>query len=347
MSSTIFNRILLVSTPGAAASSLTKILNLPNQPTIVTNGEGSYFATSAFVKALNSRLIKIPVSQWTEVEQEAIQATYQTDFDALEAWSLLARARRKTLFATVHPFWLENPAFVSRRGPNGSVTRNDPDMDMDLWRSFHVNLPLDYYNRPNNNNNNNNNTPVSPLSFSPHNATVFADEYLRTWRTVFVIRHPVQTFPRFFRALRALNKRHAFGTEDVLQHLLLAYMNMYRVRMLYEQSLLAHPADGHTPPIILDASDIVFHTEIVVVKLCHELGLDGNAINYEWAFRLRENEMREAAPRNTQPVSLQALLASLAGGWTTEFGADVAALLKRFILDSVGDFQYLWDRRLK
>jgi hypothetical protein len=104
-------RVLLVSVPRTASNLLLKVLNVHQQPNVLTNKTGGYFFHEAYTTA-TTELLK-PFSEWTDAEKTRIRDIYQRCLGTLEEYSARAQSDGKVMFAKEHGFWLYNPDITS------------------------------------------------------------------------------------------------------------------------------------------------------------------------------------------------------------------------------------------
>ena len=127
------------------------------------------------------------------------------------------------------------------------------------------------------------------------------------------------------------------------------------------------------PPIILDAYDVM-HSPKTVLRFCEMTGLDKSLVQFEWGekdeqsawekgggektgtwegelvdqaarmmtetLRASKGVMKEKTPKE---VNVEAEVEK----WKTEFGGEVAEFLEAAVRETVGDYEYLRERRLK
>jgi hypothetical protein len=169
-------RLFLVSVPRTASNLLVQVLNIQNQPNVLTNKKAGYFLQNAYFLGTGKGYLYKPLSQWTDAEKTEYHSAYQRCIDDLEAHSSAALDQGKTLFTKEHAFWFVNSAImVAPAESSGSLSfTNNHDHNNSL-RLNHLTLPAQY---------------PSPHIFSPDNHTIFPDSYLTTWHFTFIIRHP-------------------------------------------------------------------------------------------------------------------------------------------------------------
>ncbi|KAL4734943.1 hypothetical protein BDV11DRAFT_212386 [Aspergillus similis] len=86
-------RICIFTYPRTASSLLIKVLNLPNQPGVVSTGNGGYFFLPAVQRLRQLRLLEIRQDQWEETATDEIQTEYRRCLDHLEQFVALAAGK--------------------------------------------------------------------------------------------------------------------------------------------------------------------------------------------------------------------------------------------------------------
>ncbi|KAE8321828.1 hypothetical protein BDV39DRAFT_164741 [Aspergillus sergii] len=344
-------RLLLVSYPRTASNLLLKILALSDQPNVVANEQGGYFFMKAYTTAAKDSRIYRPGDQWTTEECDEVRSAFQECLNALEDYSSRAEKENKMLVTKEHAFWLCNPMAFSRmiHGTNGSYDS-----------LFRLEFPATY---------------GPSQTFSPNNETVFPDEYLRTWRLAFIIRHPALVFPSLYRAMMKMVETGIIRKEE-LPGVLGTNMSLKWTRMLYDYGMESNDSDSK--PLLLDAHDVI-HNPHVITRFCELAGLDSNKLKFEWEKKSDVN----GAPSNGDPVEQREvtgedarfrdqraqaiMLSSLAGSsgvlkdkapamldvateaskWREEFGEETGILLEKAVLEAMPDYEYLKARRVQ
>ncbi|KAF4153381.1 hypothetical protein CNMCM6069_000947 [Aspergillus lentulus] len=336
------SRLLLISVPRTASNLMLKLLNIPCQK-LVTSEKGGYFFFNAFLKlAWNGRL-SIPIEERNEAEKQEIRDAFQEAVDGLEDCSQRAEQEGKIAFAKEHAFWLTNPAALGNRTEDAAA--------------FRPRIPDKY---------------GPSYTFSPLNHTVLPDEYLRTWRLTFIIRHPALAFPSLCRAMEKFRQNGLLQSEDTIGSQE-TNLTLKWTRMLYDWCL-EHP-DLPGKPLVVDAQDII-HNPQVMVRYCEETGLNPNALQFEWETKpptvASETEtvsvnspiqkMTNSDFDKAEAIMLSTLSASTgiikdktptavdveaeAKQWKEEFGEQVAAKLETLVRDAMPDYEYLRSQRI-
>lgn len=336
------SRLLLISVPRTASNLMLKLLNVPCQK-LVTSERGGYFFFNAFLKVSGDGRRCVPIGERNEAEKREIRDAFQEAVDALEDCSERAEREAKIAFAKEHAFWFTNPAVL------GNVTEDAA--------SFRPRIPDKY---------------GPSHTFSSLNHTVLPDEYLRTWRLTFIIRHPALAFPSLCRAMEKFRQSgfmqsvDTIGTQET-------NLTLKWTRMLYDWCLEQPDLPGK--PLVLDAQDII-HNPQVMVRYCEETGLNPNALQFEWDNKPPSDAVETEAVRVKCPIPEKTdldfdkaeaiMLSTLSAStgiikdktptavdvdaevkqWKEEFGEEVATKLEMMVHDAMPDYEYLRSRRI-
>ncbi|KAJ5947167.1 hypothetical protein N7466_000182 [Penicillium verhagenii] len=344
-------RLLLVSIPRTASNLLLKILNIPQQPNLLTSAKGGYFFYPAYTKAaaaLNNNLPHKPISQWTDDQKAEAQRSFQECFNTLEEYSTQASTTHKMMFAKEHAYWLYSPAALHKASTGIH--------DEALFNEFRIAMPEQY---------------GAAQTYSRLNETVFSDEYLRSWQLAFIIRHPALAWPSMYRAMVKIGESGLLD-EDGVRGASFSNMDMRWTRLMYEWCL--EQPDRPVPPPVIDAHDLV-HNPGVVGEFCERTGLDKGVVQFEWA---EQGETRKSAKwgshvvgEGAEEVSLHqraagVMLSTLesssgvvrdkapedvdidveAAKWRVEFGEEIGGLVEEYVRKSMPDYEYLKARRI-
>lgn len=342
------HRVLLVSIPRTASNLLLKILNIQNQPNVLTSQKSGYFFYDAFMKSRMVGGSHKPLDQWTTDEKREIKAAIQQCFNNLEDYSTRADAEKKIMFAKEHAFWFVNPGFFTS-GVDGAPTPGPEQL-----KEFHASIPKRY---------------GSSQTFSANNKTFMSDEYLRTWQLAFIIRHPALVYPSLYRAMQKMSKVGIID-EDGIKGVSVTNMTMEWTRKLFDWCL--EQPDESVTPLVIDANDVI-HNPGAVVKFCEKAGMDTASMQFEWndSKKISENWMtgvNTATPgevdrakiaagimlstleestgvvKNKAPVSVD--IDAEVAKWRVEFGDEIAELLEKSTRDSMPNYEYLKANRV-
>ena len=179
------------------------------------------------------------------------------------------------------------------------------------------------------------------------NPTCVPDEVFLSMQPIFQIRHPGLMFPSMTRAETDTGMANGPMDPRVFIFSRLAFS-----RQLYEWYI---NTPGAPTPKVISADDIMQRPE-VVKKLCEEVGLDADAIQYEW-------EMREAPADNKNVQRFASTIYASKGilpgydsqsfdmeektkKWREEFGEEAGEFLAEKVKGAMGDYEWLMERRV-
>jgi len=343
-------RLFLVSVPRTASNLLVRILNVQNQPNVVTNEKSGYYFVDPYMGAAHKGYFTKPVSDWTPEEKDEMRSGYQQCLDTLESHSDRARREGKMVFTKEHAFWFANPANLHHT-PQSDSDSNSDSPQAQVQAPFALTFP-DMYSKPGT-------TPT----FSTHNKTLFPDEYLHTWQFAFLIRHPALTWPSMYRALQGLVKLGKLGDGGAnMKAAEEANMTWKWSRELYQWCVEHQQSSAANKPIILDAHDVIHHPEIML-KFCEETGLDKGALQFEWEGGFKLGHLAEPSMdlavnfmtatlrsssgiiKDKAPVEVD--IDQEAEKWKEEFGSEDGAKLEKAVREAMVDYEYLRERRMR
>ncbi|KAJ5542922.1 hypothetical protein N7535_005344 [Penicillium sp. DV-2018c] len=326
------HRLLLVSVPRTASNLLLKVLNISNQPNLITNPKCGYFFYDAFMTAAKDARLNRPLDQWTADEKNETKSVFQRCLHDLEEYSARASAENRIMFAKEHAFWFANPGAFTR-----SLGGTDTPDDL---KEFRMSIPESY-------------GPTQ--TFSASNQTVLSDEYLRTWRIAFVIRHPALAWPSLYRAMQKLLKE-GYIDDDGIKGASIVNMTLSWTRKLFDWCI--EQPDESVTPLVIDANDVI-HNPAVVTKFCEMAGLDPAVMQFEWSAKPPAEGNAEEEMENQKRIGIFLSTLQESTGivkekapasvdidaevvkWRVEFGDDVAQLLEKATSDSMADYVYL------
>ncbi|KAJ5759628.1 hypothetical protein N7520_006784 [Penicillium odoratum] len=207
--------------------------------------------------------------------------------------------------------------------------------------------------------------------YSPLNETVLSDEYLRTWRLTFVIRHPALAWPSMYRAMVKISIL-GMKDDDGIKGASMTNMSLRWTRMLYDWCM-EQPGDP-TTPLIMDANDVI-HTPESVMRFCEPAGLDSGSMQFKWGSKVEEKRSQklvngtmegdkgqEDIYKKAAAIMLYTLedssgivknkaLANIdvsaeATKWKAEFGEEMGGFIEKAVRDLMPDYKYLKVRRV-
>lgn len=260
-------RLLLVSVPRTASNLLVKILNIHQQPDIHTNAKAGYFFYDAYM-ASSGRGKQQHDGRLTDDDKTSIRTVFQNCLATIEEESKQARAANKTFFTKEHAFWFVNPAAMRAHADGKRHGQSDDQAQAqahgDDLDAFRLDVPEEEYG--------------STRTFSEGNFTVLPDEYLRTWRIAFVIRHPALAWPSMYRAMLKIAKLGLLD-EDGVKGTSAENMTLKWTRCLFDWCY--RQPDEMVLPVIIDAHDVIHHPA-AVLQFCEKTGLDTSLVQMEW-----------------------------------------------------------------
>jgi hypothetical protein len=199
---------------------------------------------------------------------------------------------------------------------------------------------------------------------------MFSDEYLRSFKMVFIIRHPALAWPSMYRAMQKLEVSGMID-DDGVRGASVSNMTMHWTRLLYDWCM--EQPDAPVPPPVVDAHDLIHNPEIVL-ELCEQTGLDKSVVQFEWADKPEKKSLQWACHNpdaGAEEVKMHQHAASVmlstlenssgivkdkapeiiditaeAVKWKKEFGDKVGELIEKSVRDSMPDYEYLKARRI-
>ncbi|OGM43183.1 hypothetical protein ABOM_008855 [Aspergillus bombycis] len=192
------------------------------------------------------------------------------------------------------------------------------------------------------------------------NDTLFSDDFLKTWKPIFLIKHPAAAFPSFYRALV-----RAAGSEFVesdqgrkLYEKAMALRWVYKLYHFYVQHFSnSRPcSDGHMLwPIVIEADDIITQPEILT-KLCQIIGLDSSRLRFTWEKHGPEELPELQAFRETLYESTMVDRSKVIGDvdldkesakWQQEFGEVIGRRIETYVREAMSHYLFLKSKRLR
>ncbi|MCJ1368503.1 hypothetical protein MMC16_007647 [Acarospora aff. strigata] len=191
----------------------------------------------------------------------------------------------------------------------------------------------------------------SPLSTDSEktNPTIFPDSFLKSWKPVFLIRHPAPTFESWYRAesgawhIDLSDKSWSFFT------------SFQYSRQLYDW-FLSNSTDESSMPIVIDADDILDKSS-TIKKLCSSLGMDTQHIPDKWhVIQAPENagcreskfmgDYWNSTSIDSSKSSRGLDMAAKYTKWQADFGPDVANELLNIVEKAMPDYNYLKSKKV-
>ena len=317
-------RYWLLTSPRTASTMLVRMLNLEAQG-VRPSFHGGYFFLRASMKRMG--LMRKHPSVWTEEEKGELRHLFEECFEKLQDHITASEKNDQLVFVKEHVTLSLNPAFEAQFNYGKEAVPGEPKM----------------LNQRGNDN------PTR----SDHNLTYLPDEFLKSWRPTFLIRHPAAQFSSYVRSVYN-NKQHQMVENN---RPLASEITYTFVRELY--TLYAEYYRGSNEwPIVLDSDDII-KDPTIVRKYAKAAGLDPDKVRLSWDT-MNEEQLKamgegEKAMHATLHNSTGVDKSKLAGDvdidaeavkWKAEFGDDVGQQLEKAVRDAMPDYNYLWERRM-
>ncbi|OCT52562.1 hypothetical protein CLCR_10416 [Cladophialophora carrionii] len=368
MSDANCHRVLLVTYPRTASNLLIRILNLPDQLKVYTpNALAGYLLTPAAQVIRDSNASAAPLDSWPNGLADRLKQIYRDGFVELEKTASKGAELGRAVFVKEHIQGLLHPLAQQRfvfGNANGKVAAVKSE----------VVEPWDFST-----------TGGEIGNYSALNDTVLADEMLKSWKPIFLIRHPALAFPSFYRVFRVLEGDEDDDPSGGRERWLDLYLTLHFTRRLYELYCAQGGAGGkeerspaktadegeahdgprsqqHLPewPIVLDADDIIA-SPVIVERLARRIGMDVSNLKFQW-------DAMPVEERKTMSPLMQTMLSTLlasdgvqvakAAGqvvdvgvekkkWETEWGESKAQKLERWVQAAMADYLFLRAKRMR
>lgn len=324
--------------PRTSSHLLLRVLNLDAQSHIQRHQLDGYSFLPALGPRFKRGLAGKEVGLWSEIDKDAFKDACQESYSHLESFLDQAETEGKTTFIKEHINWLIEPVAETRF--------LHPDSDIGSLSPFTI-IPSK--------------ASVSMAPKSTANETILPDEVLLGLRPTFLIRNPMLTFPSLLRTSIELE-----GLETALQSLAGQRweMTFHWSRALYEFYVHSKKFDRTSGqpdvefPIVIDADDIL--NPEIMRKYAKVVGLDPAVIRYEWE-KASDEEMEKLGKsvrrmKDTILGSTGIVEGKMSHGlvlerevekWKAEFGDVLGARLELLVREGMGDYEWLWDRRLR
>ncbi|KAF3492355.1 uncharacterized protein GIQ15_01872 [Arthroderma uncinatum] len=336
-------RVYLITHPRSASNLLVQILGLEDQPKVKARPHAGYYFLDTLYLLLDKGLRSKHVDEWTDEERVESRAAFQKGFDDMMKDVNESKAAGRISVVKEHANLLLDPGTQTKFLHKTDDIKTEP-MSIDVPQG-------------------------SKAVRTPGNHTIFSDEFLLTWKPVFLIRHPALMFPSFYRCMddfRKMSKEdiNTAGSLEVNKPDLPIYMSLHNIRSMYdwysEQLNKAESSSAtQTWPIVVDADDVMAD-ETVVTKLADIIGLDRASLKFTWKPVSEEDKAKKYNPMEQRMLS--SLNASngimkdkLAANidieaevpkWKAEFGEIDGAKMYKWVTDAMPDYEFLKARRL-
>lgn len=185
---------------------------------------------------------------------------------------------------------------------------------------------------------------------SKTNPTFFSDAFMLSIRPIFLIRHPVISFPSCLRVWKAVLK----GSIDEKANA--EVLTFCWTRLMYQWYI--ERAEIHTAaptPILIDADDFI-GSRTLQEAVCQRLGFDVSKIKRTWS-QATEDEVEKLGPIAAvcstlyysagiveNGASISPKLDEAMKTWEDEFGAKEAEKLASFVKGAMPDYTWLRER---
>lgn len=314
----------LVTSPRTASNMLVKILNLPAQ-NVRPAFHGGYF----FLPTIPARypLQPKPATQWTPDEKQRLWELEQSCFDNLQDYLEKAGAEGQGVFVKEHAMLVNHPLieseFIHGKGSAGG------------------DAPTPLVQRG----------AEEGGTRSRFNKTVVSDEFLKTWKPTFLIRHPALIFTSLFRMYRREGFQSLGGEPNAIE------LTLQWNRALFD-FYEAHFGEGSRWPVVLDADDVMLHPA-VVEKYAGIAGLDPAKLLFSWE-KVSEEELgkipdmerdAQVSLYGSERVDLGKVGGEIdigveAGKWRVEFGEETGKRLEGLVRACMDDYEYMRSKKL-
>ncbi|KAF1950346.1 hypothetical protein CC80DRAFT_240234 [Byssothecium circinans] len=342
---------ILFTIPRTASHLLTKLLNLPAQPSIhrTSNGEDGYLFLPAVAQRFQNDLFGKKIEDWTDEQTKGLQDALQQGF---EAWtSLISSAEKdgKATFIKEHINWLVDPVSEARF-LGYPIPPSRPKL-------IAITSPWSYTAPQQKGLENIQSPELNPTSLP----SAFL---LDNVKPTFLIRTPFLTFPSSLRTSLSDQPLEAVLREEYAQRWECTY---HWTRSLYRFYLAnASPAsrqsriDDVEYPLVIDAADL--GDEELVRKYARAVGLDEEAVRFEWAAASEEEVGAADKTKNKMTKSIRASkgvrkemlgtervwdFEEEKGKWVDEFGGVLAERLAGLVEGALVDYEELRKVRLR
>ncbi|KAF9885550.1 hypothetical protein FE257_012756 [Aspergillus nanangensis] len=324
-------RIYIFTYPRTGSNLLTQLLALDDQPNVASNDEGTrFFLPWHMLKTKWTSVQALSNGQRTEHEK-CIKECFGGLLQHLDN----AEREGKIVCFKDHAHYVIEPVAESRLlcGENGTAT----EAPWTLRGPNHLEQSTDGH--------------------SALNETFFPDEFLTTWKPVFLIKHPAAAFPSFYRALAG---GATFDEPDQGWRFYEKAMTLRWVYNLYhfyvQNSQTSGQLSSDKPgPIVLEADDIIKQPEILG-KFCQITGLDHSKLRFKWEKTRPDESARVQAFRNTLYESTgidpsravgDVDLGKESGKWREEFGVEIGERIERYVRKEMPYYEFLRSKRLQ
>lgn len=310
-------RHLLVTSPRTASNLLVRMLNFDGQGARPTRSSGYFWLPSILKRyAVQGK----PMSEWTTEEKKDIDEIEQQCFDNLLEYIKKAEEEGQLVLFKEHALLMNHPFFESEFAHGKGTTIGEP-------------------------------TVLGNGTRSPLNKTVLSDEFLKTFKPTFLIRHPALSLASMYRAARS----DVLGRPE--KEPSLVERSSIWSRALFDFYETEHN-NGGKRPLVLDADDVMTSPELMS-KYARLAGLDPEKLRFSWEKASQEELSNMSAMARMMLSSLSASdsvnldkvagdldIAKEAVKWRAEFGDEDGRKLESWVREAMPDYQYMRSKRL-
>lgn len=315
---------ILLTIPRTASNLVIRLLDLPNQASIVRHQQYGYYFLPALMHRYQHDTFTRPIEEWSHNERSGMDAILRTCCDQwCEGLESAEHTAGKGTFTKEHIHWMIKPEIESQYIHGKSEVRKGKTA----------------------------NPTCIPTPF-----------LLRRVRPTLLIRDPALTFPSLMRTAIDNEGLEALLTES--SEKTMRWEATYHWHVSLYKFLLAsndYPRQTLDPnityPIILDAYDL--SDPDLVRRYATVVGLDPKVVRFQWDAEGREGMAdMEARMKDTLMKSNGVVLEKLKTvrslqleetelQWKVEFGNVLGARVARLVDDARADYEWLWERRTR
>lgn len=293
-------------------------LSLSQRRDIVFNADFSPFR-GLFRTILDEGLLSKSPPTWTEGQLVAFRNAVNSDLALIEYYSALAEQERKPLVVMVHPGIIANPGISGWAGHEMSLSEAYRRSPVGR-RHLHA---------------------ANTANTTSWNWTMLTDDYLCSWRMVFVFEHPLDSVTHTYRLIRESFNDTLIGCREI-EPLLNLYSSLDSTRALLRFCLGKSQTNLAPQPLIIHKYDLNHGENGVIGKVCEALRLEkpsvpqrelqgGRRMSVEAAgVELFQEIGEEDAERyvSGEISEWEARLEMKLLKWEVEFGQHTAGLLR-------------------
>lgn len=193
---------------------------------------------------------------------------------------------------------------------------------------------------------------ISAVATIQTNPTILSDGLMLSWIPIVLIRNPILVYESWLRA-------EGEPYPDLESQCAKIYTTLKYQRSVVDWYRLQSSSGDASALIVLDADDVIERRD-VVIKLCQLVGMDPQSLLFEWdatttppkfqgSERLRRflktisDSTNVMQGKSSRGVTLE----GKEHEWIKTFGSEKASILRKRIVESWPDYQYLRSMRLQ